>query len=309
MKTHSLKALSLVIETGTVTKAAERLFLTQPQVSKLISELEDELGFACFSRKGRGLVPTKEGLYFYTKAKRILMDLEEMPRIAEDIRLSRGRKMHIVAPSYMVGSSIPEAIKIFSNSHPDIRYSLGILARNELGRFIVTEQFDIGFAALPIDIAMINTFPFAAYQTVLVMPKGHKLTERKTIDASDLSDFPFIALRPFTLGRHLVDQCFSNLKIPLDIRYEVANCIMACELAAKGLGITLVDLLSTISFEADSVEVRLWDPGIASTYALFFNSTDEPSNLCLDFAKTAVKVIRKSKPEFVSPVDSDILEE
>ena len=115
MRMHNLRALSLVIETGTVTKAAERLFLTQPQVSRLISELEDELGFVCFSRKGRALVPTKEGIRFYAEAKRILMGFDEIPGIAEDIRLNRGKKLNIVAPSYMAMSSIPETINIFSS--------------------------------------------------------------------------------------------------------------------------------------------------------------------------------------------------
>ena len=72
MDLHHLRALRKVVETGSFTRAAEELFLTQPAISHQIRSLEDELGQALFQRDGRSVAPTPAGRMLYDYARRIL---------------------------------------------------------------------------------------------------------------------------------------------------------------------------------------------------------------------------------------------
>lgn len=82
-----------------------------PQISRLISALEDEVGFPLFMRQGRGLVPTQECLHFYESTRHILEGFEEVSRIAEAIRSNHEQWLHIVAQPYFAYSVMPLAEK------------------------------------------------------------------------------------------------------------------------------------------------------------------------------------------------------
>src|SRR5882672_4336090 len=83
---QALRAFVAIMEAGTVTAAAERLRRTQPQVSRLIAELEQDIGFSLFFRERRRLIPTLRGSRLYVDVRRALNGLDEIERVAEEIR-------------------------------------------------------------------------------------------------------------------------------------------------------------------------------------------------------------------------------
>ena len=81
MNTQHFKYALEVEKTGSITQAAENLFMGQPNLSKSIKELEDTLGIEIFKRTSRGVVPTDKGQEFLRYAKNILSQIEEMQSI------------------------------------------------------------------------------------------------------------------------------------------------------------------------------------------------------------------------------------
>jgi DNA-binding transcriptional LysR family regulator len=90
MNLKRLQAFRAVLETGSVTHAALRLHTTQPAVSRLISDLEKELGLALFVRQRQRLVPTEEGRMFFREAERALAAVDRIVDVARDIRTMEG---------------------------------------------------------------------------------------------------------------------------------------------------------------------------------------------------------------------------
>jgi len=297
MRVRYLQALRAVMETGSVTEAGRRLFLTQPQVSRLLSTLEDELGFKLFFRAGRRLAPTREGLQFYNEAKRILAGFDEVSRIADDIRMQKDAWLRIVAQPYLAHGIAATAIAEFGKEHPIVRISMEIRSRADVGLWMSGQQFDLGIAALPIEVPAVRSTPFASVRVVAALPLGHPLAERSVISAEDVSDAPYVALKPASLLRHYIDDLCARRNIPLKLRAETSSGLSACQLVAAGVGFTLADPL--IARGMEGVAVRPWEPELRLTYGFLFPTSYAPSSYAQQLAAVFKTVIRDKAPDEV----------
>ena len=97
MNIKALRAFRATVSEGSLAGAARVIHLSQPAVSRLISSLEGELRLALFHRTGRSLMPTKEALAFYREAGRILDNLDEIPKIAAEIKAGKTESLRVVA--------------------------------------------------------------------------------------------------------------------------------------------------------------------------------------------------------------------
>jgi DNA-binding transcriptional LysR family regulator len=299
MRLQGLRAFQAVMETGSTTEAGRRLFRTQPQISRLIAALEGEIGFKLFLRDRRRLVPTQEGTLFHAEVRRILSGLDEISRVAEDIRAHKEARLRIVSQPYLAHAVLPDALAAFARSHPNLRYSLEIRSRGDVASWVAGHQFDLGIVALPIDVPGVSSQPFAAVQVLVALPAGHPLARKKRLKAEDITGQPFIALRPYALLRHLIDECFARLDLPLTIRAETSFGLAACQMVARGLGVTLTDPLVARCLPPGQIELREWEPGLTLTYGFLFSSTHPPLSAVLDFADTVTETTKRLAPEYV----------
>jgi DNA-binding transcriptional LysR family regulator len=187
----------------------------------------------------------------------------------------------------------------FAARYPLVRYSLEIRSRRDVGQWIAGQQFDLGIAALPIDAPAVTSQPFASVAVAAILPRGHRLAEKSRLDARDLVGEPFIALNPLALLRHRIDSLFADLGLPLSVRAETSSGLSACQLAAKGLGVTLADPLVARCLAPGQIEVREWDPGLRLTYGFLYSTAHAPSALVLDFADTVARAAKQMEPAAV----------
>lgn len=297
MRLRNLWALQAVMEAGSITEAAKRIHRTQPQVSRLISSLEDELGFLLFLRHGRGLIPTQECLRFYESTRHILSGFDEVSRVAEAIRNHDGMWLRIVTQPYIAHSVISSAIAQFSRLYPDVRVSLEVRSRVDVGSWVSGQRFDLGLAALPIEFPGIRSKTFAKVRLVVVLPVGHPLSSKRTLAAEDISGQPFIALRPLTLLRKYIDDLVTQKKVDIEFCAETSSGLSACQLAREGLGITLADPVLASSVEG--VVLREFRPSLYMPYGFLLPSAYAPSELAQQFAKILVTAVKKRSPRQV----------
>jgi hypothetical protein len=131
-----LQALRAVVETGTVTGAATRLHCTQPQASRLIASLEQELGFKVFSRHKRRLAMTQEGRVFYREIERVLTDFDGISNVIRDLRRTDEPRLRIVSQSFLVQTLVPAALTAFVRREPRLRYTLDVGSRADVQRWL-----------------------------------------------------------------------------------------------------------------------------------------------------------------------------
>jgi DNA-binding transcriptional LysR family regulator len=264
MRVDWLNAFRAVMQTGTVTGAAGVMLRTQPQVSRMISSLERELALTLFQREGRRLIPTQDALEFHQMIEPILHSLDGVRDAAQDIKEKRGRRMVISAEPFLLHALVPEAIEEVARES-DFKCAVDICIRG-LGLWMSRTNVDLAVVALPFTQTDLHQIIFAEADLVVALPKGHRLASRRSIDMQALAAERFIALRPSTLLRAQIDLAAARAGVALNPRIEATSGATACELTARGLGVTIADPVVANSFRPNGVEVRPLAAGLRLTY-------------------------------------------
>src|SRR5262249_5687114 len=174
MNLKRLQAFRAVLEAGSVTVAAQRLNSTQPAVSRLISDLEQELGLKLFLRQRQRLVPTAEGMTFFREAERALAAVDRIVDIARDIRILEGAHLRVVAGMVAAFGIMPAATKALLSLYPKVHVSLEIKDVREISDWVATGPFDVGITRMPLEDPRVECEPLVTDQCVLILPETHR---------------------------------------------------------------------------------------------------------------------------------------
>jgi DNA-binding transcriptional LysR family regulator len=175
-------------------RAAERLHIAQPALSKQIQNLETEMGFVLFDRLPRGVRLNAAGKLFLSDVRRILQDVEEAKVRAERIALGKAGTLRIgIATAVSWHGLVQDSFREFRRRQPDVELEVHHLLTVHQVEAILSGRLDVGFAAriTPWDKDLAH-WEFAQDRMVLAVPIGHPLTKRKAVRLRDLQNFPFV---------------------------------------------------------------------------------------------------------------------
>lgn len=270
MNLQKLKAFRAVMLTGSVTEAASRLHLTQPAVSRSLLALADELGFKLFNRYRGRLVPTPQGEAFYREAERVLFGVDDLSRVARDIRQSKSAPLRVVAMPQLARGLVPKALAAFAKENPSVPITLEIRERRQVEQWVSGLQFDIGIVMLPLKLSGFVTRAFATLSAVAVLPRGHRLAAKEVVTFDDLVGEPLISLDRSSLLRHAVDGMFFDKGAEPNIRVETSSALVIGQMVAEGLGVSILDPFTAPLLPLDRIEVRPWQPKPQLTYGFVY---------------------------------------
>lgn len=185
MKLNQLQYFVAVCECQSVTRAAERLYISQPSISSAIRALEDELGVKLFHRVYHSLTPTTEGEYFYSQAQALL---DHAARIAADMeeRRIRSQIVQLGIPP-MIGSLLyPQLVTPFHDKHPDVSMEVSSAGSLTNAEAVREERLDMTLMLLGSYSAGFHQVPVRRSEIVLAVPKGHPLAGQEAVEPSML---------------------------------------------------------------------------------------------------------------------------
>lgn len=190
-----LRALVAVVSTGSFTRAAEHLYISQSTLSGLIKELEQSLGLQLINRSTRRLELSDVGRELYPLINKTLQDLDAVLNETKSIKNFQKGIVRVAVPQLLASTLLPPAIAEFQKIYPKINVKLvDTMVENVIAKVFSTEvDFAIGperEQGADIDNQLFFSLPFMA-----VLPKNSPLERKKTLCWSDLSDYPFISLR------------------------------------------------------------------------------------------------------------------
>ena len=262
------------MQTGTVTGAAAIVLRTQPQVSRMIASLEGHLGMRLFAREGRRLVPTEQALQFLQYIEPLMLGLDGVANAAQDIKTKRGRRLVIAAEPFLLHALVPHALEQVRRD-TDAKLAVDLCVRG-LGLWASRGSADLGVVALPFSPTDMCPAPFADAEVVVALPPRHRLARARTVAFSDLAAERFIALRPSTLLRAQIDIAAASEGVSINPVIEVSSGVVACELVARGLGITLSDPIVAASFGASRIAVKRMSAPLRLTYGFLIPDESTP---------------------------------
>ncbi|RUW36311.1 LysR substrate-binding domain-containing protein [Mesorhizobium sp. M1E.F.Ca.ET.041.01.1.1] len=293
-----LRAFRAIMQTGTVTGAADFVLRTQPQVSRMLARLEASLNFQLFTREGRRLIPTENGLRFYAHIEPILMNFDGLKGVAEDIRTKRGKPLIIAAEPFLLHSLLPKAVETM-HSRTDAKFAIDMCVR-EVGLWMSRSNVDLALVALPFTHSDMERVAFAEAELVASLPTGHPLAEREIVHLTDLAAEPFIALRHTTLLRSQIDLALMRSGGVFRPFIETGSGATACSLVARGLGVSVSDPIVANSFEREGVVVRRLSTQLKLTYGLLVDSRASASPHLREMVSCLIEAVQELGKEFVT---------
>ena len=256
MNIKALRAFRLVVTEGSVNAAAKEMYLSQPAVSRLIALLENELKLTLFLRSGRRMLLTNEGAAFLNEAGRILANLDEIPRIANEIRSSGIKRLRLVTMPRVALSIVCPAVTEFGRKFPDVHVSIDLKTRRDLEQWIVGKEYDLGFGGTPVAHRAVIAKPMVKVRVEVLLPKHHRLADKAELSCADIVNERLIAQMPGLQFREQTDEIFDSCGLKPDYSIVTSSSQIACQLVVEGGGITLIDRLSARTFDQDKVVMR-----------------------------------------------------
>ncbi|MDH4981000.1 LysR family transcriptional regulator [Hyphomicrobium sp. D-2] len=267
MNFKSLRAFQLIVERGSLSAAAGDLCLSQPAVSRLIAQLESELGLVLFNRTGRGLTMSKEGKLFYDTTKDILAGVDEIPRIAKEIQHG-GRHLQLLAGSHIARAVVSPALAMLQREGSKLRCRLDVISDVGLDELSGGRHFDLAIAPItsPVVPPHLEAHRLFSVRVEAVVPRSHRLASRNAISVSDLADEDLIIPRQEESYGQQISR-FANRGASAKTFVETQSSLIACQMACDGVGIALFDRLSARGLHLGSAQFIPLEPDFWMTFA------------------------------------------
>jgi DNA-binding transcriptional LysR family regulator len=253
---RQIDAFRAVMLTGTATEAAQVLGISQPAISRLVSDLEQEIGFKLFDRVGRRVVPTAEAQILIEEVKRALTGLDQIRETASEIGRFRYSRLRLISIPSVASTVVVDLIKLFSLEYPETFVSLEVQASDAAVEWVVSQQCDLGIATPAIESPAFATSSLMVGVSRCILPPGHPLGKRDVITPRDLEGESFVSFRPDSIYRAKVDAIFQKASVNRVMQYEARTTEAICSMVAAGLGVSVVGPLG-ISHMSERADERL----------------------------------------------------
>ncbi len=256
---------------GSLVAAASIMNLSQPATSRLISTLEDELKLKLFKREKRRLVLTPEGKEFYRETEKILSNLEDLPRIVREIKEGGTRTLRIVALARLANSLVSPALARFVKEHPGQRFSVDVRGHRDIEQWVAGRHYDIAVALTkPCNHPAVIQRPFFDTDAMAMIPRGHPLEAADAVSARQMAEHDIIALASGLRPRLQMEEIFQAAGVELNSKIETTSSVLACQMVAEGLGVTIIDRLTALAVDTSRFCLRPLAPRYRLQFVLLF---------------------------------------
>ena len=238
---RQLEAFVAVLETGSMTRAAERLHISQPALSQLISNFESDLGYPMFRRTGGRLAPTAEAELLRDEVQSALASVERACRRAQDIGSFQAGRLAISAFPSFAASALPRLLAQFCEKHRGVKVTLNAMFSAQMAEEVALQRVDFAISDLPERANGVMAEHLRRYHAVCVVQPTHAFAGRKVLPLAEVGKEQLVCLGEEDEARTLVQQAFQAAGVDVQWDKEVSLCASACAWVAAAGGVAIVD--------------------------------------------------------------------
>ncbi|XME02256.1 LysR family transcriptional regulator [Lachnospiraceae bacterium C1.1] len=284
MELRHIRYFLTVAEEGSFTKAAEKLSIAQPPLSRQIRDLEEELKAKLFIRKSRGLALTEAGERFLQYARRIkqLSDqsVEDISKMQEGLT---GR-LYLATVEGRAPELFAGWINEFKKKYPLVEYEVWNGNSDDVVKRVHSGLNEIGVITLPYDEEGLDGKLIYREPWVAMIPKGHPLAEEKGSGIELKMLAPYELIIPSRRSRRKeIENWFAPFNCQPKIICRMAHVINAYELTAKGVGIAIYPASAEKYAGKDVVIKRITKPDVSAGYVIVKSAERKLSKVAKEF--------------------------
>lgn len=271
MHLRHIELFQTILQSGSLTAAAELLCISQPAASKALKHAEQQLGFPLFTRVRGKLQPTEEARILSRETERLSRDLGSIRRLTDSLRRGEARPIRLVGTPALVQALIPETICRWRQSFPNTSCELASHHTLEIVQSLLLRESDIGMTFQPVAHPDLETRVIGEGYMMVIAPPDWWEPEALAfpLHLQELAGMPLIGLEnDDVLGSTMRGQ-LQMLTPPPRINTWVQTYQLARWLVSAGEGLALVDPLTAFSNPYEKLQARPLKPMVpVRLYAL-----------------------------------------
>lgn len=292
IRLRAMRIFHAIVRLGSVTGAARAHGLSQPAASRLLAQLERDVGFELFHRDRGRLMLTADGLLLHQEVERALDNVDRVQSLARDISDFSVGHLRLVAPPSFLEAILPDMIERFLQQYPQVHLSIDSHGVEVAKTMIASRAVNAGFVKLPHNREDLRTETVLVSESACVLPLGHPLAAQQTVSAADMRGLPLILLGQGQRFRAQVEAAFADAGVVPRVKVETHTIASACALASRGVGIAIVNERLAGAYIREGAVLRRFTPGIRHEYAFATSATSGPDRL----AEAFLGVVRANLP-------------
>jgi DNA-binding transcriptional LysR family regulator len=235
-----LEYFQIVARFQHMTRAAEALSISQPALSRSIARLEEELGVPLFERQGRSIKLNRYGHLFLKRVNRMLKEFHESKQEIQDMLHPESGEVSVGFLHTLGTHLIPVMIGTFRESYPNVKFQLIQNSSDMLLEKLAKGEIDLCLVAPDETNRVIHWEKLWTEELFVIVPAGHPLGNRKSIQLQELSNESFILLKRGYGLRTVTDDLFAEAGVSPRVTFEGEEVTTVAGLVAEGLGVSLI---------------------------------------------------------------------
>ena len=235
MTIRHLEIFVQVYREKSITRAAEKLYMTQPAVSVAIRELEKQYDVALFERLGRRLYVTGAGEALYARAVQMLEEFRGLEQ-----GLERKAALRVGGSVTLGNFLLPRVAAEWQMRHPESPLQVTVANGGRLQQMLRDNLLDVAVIEGAVNGTELETRPFRQDRLVLVLPQEHPLTMPEHITLAQVLEYPLLVREEGSAGRHCLEQVLGRRGLQADRRWESIDTQALLQAVAQGLGVAFL---------------------------------------------------------------------
>ncbi|MET0289800.1 MAG: LysR family transcriptional regulator [Pseudoxanthomonas sp.] len=252
-----LRAFCQTVRLGSVSRAAEALYVSQPAISLQLQALERELGTPLFERSGRRLLPTREGEVLYELAQPLVEGLDGLPAaFREKVSGLDAGELNVAANSSTILYLLPPIVDAFRRHHQDVRLTLHPAISADGTDLLRADTVDLAVGSMLDVPGDLSYEPVYQFEPMLITPHDHPLASKKKLTLQDISPHGLILPPRRQVTYRLVDLVFQQARVPYTVVLEVGGWEVIKQYVAMGMGVSIVSSICLTEADQDRLAAR-----------------------------------------------------
>ncbi|KAA5925502.1 LysR family transcriptional regulator [Achromobacter xylosoxidans] len=296
MELRQLEAFAAVMSTGSVTAAGRLLGRSQPAISRLLQELEAEIGYALFARSGPRVTPTEQGFLLYDDVERALSSLRQIRDRAEEIARGQAQPLLLAATSALAAGLVPDALKrIEPHANLAPRIELRSASPERVVHAVLSGAAQLGATSLPLEHRGLTVHWIGQAPCVVALPENDPAARHDVVPVAELAGRRVITMaNPYRLRRRL-DAALGHAAGAI----ETNSSVNALAAVRAGLGVSVLEPITAYGAPMAGVAIRPIDLDIPFFFGVITSQSQPLTPACQAMADALAQAAAQLLPGFV----------